>query len=306
MQTLEFLLSRSYAQPEPVIKLASCPHPGCGIPKIDFRFQAHNSCPKCKKGLLLIDYFRLQDLIDEDQGAHRALTYVFPLIEQLLLLHYLKFFNDHTPENLLPSTLFLRDGSLAFSGQTNRFSRPVRGFLNTLKSQSPVHFIGIEKSGRFADHAAELSRLSPEKIKSSQILVPDNDYINKYIPTNKAPSQVYGESTHYGANVIFRGRRGQINIVCLPTANSQQIEKLQKSDFENIDVILDVVDRLKCDLYDNAVLPIGIINQAVSLAHRPSAVILRQFVQHRTQSLDQTTTPTAETTASHNEDKGLA
>lgn len=48
----------------------------------------------------------------------------------------------------------------------------------------------------------------------------------------------------------------------------------QKADFKNLDVIL---DNLKCDMYDNALIPVTLANRLVSLANHPSQVLLEKF-----------------------------
>ena len=37
----------------------------------------------------------------------------------------------------------------------------------------------------------------------------------------------------------------------------------EKGDFHNIDLILQNVDKLKCDMYDNALLPVALANKLV-------------------------------------------
>jgi hypothetical protein len=53
----------------------------------------------------------------------------------------------------------------------------------------------------------------------------------------------------------------------------------QKSDFKNIDAILNNIEKLKCDMYDNSLFPVALANKLVSLADHPSSVILEKFAK---------------------------
>jgi hypothetical protein len=53
----------------------------------------------------------------------------------------------------------------------------------------------------------------------------------------------------------------------------------KKEDFKNIDVILTNIKKLKCDMYDNSLLPVTLVNKLVSLADHPSSIILEKFAK---------------------------
>jgi hypothetical protein len=51
----------------------------------------------------------------------------------------------------------------------------------------------------------------------------------------------------------------------------------QATDFRNLQVILTNIEKLKCDMYDSALVPVALVNKMVSLSHHPSSRILQRF-----------------------------
>jgi hypothetical protein len=49
------------------------------------------------------------------------------------------------------------------------------------------------------------------------------------------------------------------------------------ADYPNLEIILTNIYKLKCDMYDNALLPIALVNHLVSLSQFPSSKILTRF-----------------------------
>jgi hypothetical protein len=131
---------------------------------------------------------------------------------------------------------------------------------------------GLEKSGAFVEHAAEVA----QNMKEGSVLILDNDYIYKYIIPGKANSaDPYGRTTYYGAKVIFKARHAGVHVITVPTLAA--MVKPQITDLPNLGVILTNVEKLRCDMYDDALMPVALVNKLVSLANHPSAKILQRF-----------------------------
>lgn len=64
-------------------------------------------------------------------------------------------------------------------------------------------------------------------------------------------------------------------VVTLPT-QSVLLEP-KEEDFANLHAILENVEKLKCDMYDDALIPVALVNKLVSLADHPSTKILQRF-----------------------------
>ncbi|MCY4010909.1 MAG: NurA domain-containing protein [Candidatus Saccharibacteria bacterium] len=279
---LKWLIYQEYGDRQEGIQLNACPHPGCQAKNIDLdRNKEAFTCPSCRQELFLIDLFRFHELIDEEQGANGIIIYLISLVEQLLIVHYLRFFTIKSPENLR-QILFLRDGPLAFFGQTALFHKHMLQLVNFLQSKYLLHLAGLEKSGSFVDHAIEVCNQPHEKISKGHFFLLNNDYIYKYIIAGKSDhKRPYGSSTNYGSKLIFQDSNGHIHLVSIPVAHNKIVLNPDPSDFKNLVYILNVIEKLKCDMYDNALLPITLVNKAVSLANRPSAIILEKFAKYK-------------------------
>ena len=52
-----------------------------------------------------------------------------------------------------------------------------------------------------------------------------------------------------------------------------------KADLKNIEEILLNIDLLKCDIYQDAIIPIALVNKLVSLSNYPGSNIIRHFTK---------------------------
>jgi hypothetical protein len=135
-----------------------------------------------------------------------------------------------------------------------------------------VYLAGLEKSGAFVEHAAEIAQL----MEGGQVLLLSDEYIHRYIIPGKVDAaNPYGAFTYYGAKLIFKTPDGRMYVLTLPT--EQLKAAYQAEDFPNLQTVLANVAKLKCDMYDNALLPVALVNKLVSLADHPSSKILQKF-----------------------------
>lgn len=277
-ETLRWLVFQEYDAPLNDYILASCPHCGqSGISlgaktkKTDFTFQ----CPSCKEEIYLTDIFRLHEAIDDEIGAGGVLGYVTVLIEQIIIVHLIKAILETKP-SILSETLFIKDGPLAFFGQTANMQKPLRHLTNFLIEKHDLFLAGLEKSGPFVEHADEIGK----KLKPGTVVLLNNDYIYKYILPGKAdPSAPYARSSYYSTKMIFKSMDEKIYVITIPTKNAEVVLSPKKSDFKNLDVILTNIQKLRCDMYDNALFPVALANKLVSLADHPSSAILEKFAK---------------------------
>lgn len=275
-ETLRWFIFEEYDAPRLDWKLSACPNPACGARNLpllrsNITEQYTFVCDKCSKQIFLIDVFRLHEAVDNELGAGGILGYVTTTIEQILLVHLIRLILKAKP-GLLKHTLFIKDGPLAFFGQTANMHEPMRKLVRYLFKTQDLYLAGLEKSGPFVEHADEVS----ERLESGSVLLLDDAYIYRFIvPGTADPSNPYGRSTYYGNKLIFKTSRGSMYVASLPTMapNSQPSE----SDFRNLRVILTNIEKLKCDMYDNSLIPVALANKLVSLANHPSSRILQKF-----------------------------
>jgi len=274
LETLRWFLYEEYSIPRSVYELANCPE--CRESKIileraDVTKDGLVPCSRCHKPLYLIDVFRLHEAIDDDVGAGGILGYVTTLLEQFVMVHFLRLVLTYRP-SLLRELLIIKDGPLAFFGQTANMYAKMRALVNYLFTNHDLYMAGLEKSGSFVDHAKEVSTV----MKDGSALILDNDYIYKYIIPGKAdPDNAYGRTTYYSAKLIFRSFEGGVYVITIPTREACMAP--QPSDLHNLGAILTNIEKLRCDMYDDALIPVALVNKLVSLANHPSAKILQRF-----------------------------
>jgi len=232
-------------------------------------------CRFCGGDILLTDVFRLHEAIDNQLGAGGILGYLTNLLEQVILIHLIRLILDTKP-NLMKEILFIKDGPLAFFGQTANMHQLMRKLIIYLHKNHDLFLAGLDKSGSFVEHADEIENL----IKPDNILLINNEYIYKYIiPGEPNRAQPYGGTSYYSIKIIYKAKDGRLYVVTLPVHDKNIILSPVKSDIKNIDIILTNIAKLKCDMYDNALIPIALVNKLVSLSNHPSSMILEKFAR---------------------------
>lgn len=287
IDTLDWFLFQNYksADRKETYILASCPNPDCSEKKIEIRRSELQdyaiNCPKCDHHIFLTDTFRLHEAIDEEIGAGGVLGYLTTLIEQFIIIHAIKYLLKKQPKSL-SEFLFIKDGPLAFFGQTANMHRPMRELCNYLQDHHDLFLVGLEKSGAFAEHAdlicSSLARNEGPMLEPGKVLLLSNEYIYTYImPGIPDENNPYASTSYYSSKLIFHTKEGDVYIATIPVANEKVVLSPDKASFKNLDAILSNVAKLRCDMYENSLVPIALINQLVSLANHPSSVLLEKF-----------------------------
>jgi len=274
LATIKWLIFQEYAQAVDTWNLASCPN--CNAHNVvlkrdrissDYKFQ----CQHCHNDIFITDVFRLHEAIDDTLGAAGILGYLTTTIEQIILVHLIRLILRMKPD-LLTEILFIKDGPLAFFGQTANIHRPMRALVKFLFKHHHLYVAGLEKSGPFVEHADEISH----KLRSGQFLILNNDYIYRFIiPGHADPNNPYGRTTYYGNKLILRSLDDKIYVITLPT--TEVLTNPTPQNFPGLYIVLDNIQKLRCDMYDDALFPIALVNKLVSLADHPSARILQRF-----------------------------
>lgn len=274
MDTLRWFIYQEYKRPLDYWTLASCPHchaTGIRLARNQLTPEFTSRCPECDNTIYLTDVFRLHEAIDDEMGAGGILGYVTTTIEQIVLVHLIHLILRTRP-SLLDQILFIKDGPLAFFGQTANMHKPMRLLVNYLFENHNLYMAGLEKSGSFVEHADQIRDILP----NGTVLFIDNDYIYRYVLPGKAdPSNPYGRTTYYGNKIIFKTTTGSMYVVTLPTKDV--LAYPTEVDFNNLQEILSNIEKLRCDMYDNSLVPVALANKLVSLSNHPSARILQKF-----------------------------
>lgn len=287
IQALRWLLFREYdaSVADRAWTLASCPV--CQEPRIRILASTPDqfACSVCQKTIYLTDVFRLHEAIDNEQGAGGILGYLMSVLEQMLLIHLIKTVWE-VKKSMLQEILFVKDGPLAFFGQTANMHEPMRWLMNYLATRSHpdghstinyINLVGVEKSGPFVEHADAIR----DSIPPGHALLLNNDYIYRYItPGAGNPQEPFGRTSYYGSKVIFKAVDGNVYVLTLPTPEPLLAPTID--DLGNFHVVLNTIAKLKCHMYDNALVPVALVNKLVSLSDHPSKKILSAFAKAQT------------------------
>lgn len=199
--------------------LASCPHCGLGvdIKKQDVLADYTIVCPNCGKKIYLTDVLRLHEVIDNELGAGGILGYLTTSVEQIIVVYLIKQILNIRP-SLLSQTLFVKDGPLAFFGQTANLHKPMRKLITFLNKHHAIYLVGLEKSGSFVEHAEQISK----KMLPKQMLLLGNSYIYKYIiPGRGENDEPYASSSYYGNKVIFKSEHNNVYVATIPNVQAK-------------------------------------------------------------------------------------
>jgi hypothetical protein len=286
IKSLSWFLFRRWESPPDDARaeiLAHCPNTDCDAEELRFYYDSPtmSHCPSCSRPIYLTDVFRLHERVDEEQGASGILAYTITLLEQMVLVHIIRTIWQ-MKRTLLREILFLKDGPLAFFGLVAPLHKPMRELTRFLLDPPPsdlggrrpyLYLAGIEKSGAFVDHAAAIERHIPP----GSIMIPDNDYIYRYIVPGDPVAGIYGDKDYYGNKIFYKSSANDMNVLTIPTGSYPAAP--QPSDFPNLNIILHLVAQLRCHMYDNALIPIALANKLVSLSDFPSQRILTEFAR---------------------------
>lgn len=277
METLKWFIFQEYMRPMEQWILSRCPTcENSNIPLVRSEIGKDYTvlCDHCGEQIYLTDVFRLHEATDDELGAGGILGYVTTTIEQIILVHFIRLILNIKPI-LLNQMLFVKDGPLAFFGQTANMHKPMRELVKYLFGNYDLYLAGLEKSGPFVEHADEIA----DRLNNGSAMVLDNDYIYNYIIPGKAdPNNPYGRTTYYGNKLIFKTMHGGVHVITVPT--QEILTHPKEGDLPNLQTILTNVEMLKCDMYDNALLPVALANKLVSLANHPSSRILQKFAMN--------------------------
>lgn len=234
----------------------------------EYTFNSTDSRPE----LLLVDVFRLHEVIVENTSALGICGYVAGVVEHLILLHIIRSMMRY--QDCLSRALLLLDRPTGFFGNTSRLVEPMLDLVNFLFEKESIFMAGLEKSGAFVNHAHLIRDIMPP----SSFIILDNDYINKYIsPLQENSNRPYASTSYYGHKIIFKTRHNNMYVVSLPVTKLQTAPTIE--DIPNLPEILTHIEQLKCDMYENALLPIALANRLVSLSNIPSSKILAKFAR---------------------------
>ncbi|MFH1863851.1 MAG: hypothetical protein ABIJ85_03015 [bacterium] len=151
---------------------------------------------------------------------------------------------------------------------------PIRKFLAFARDQGyPVHIIGQEKTGAFADHLQLIGNNAPLQ----SLFIPGNQYIKEQIQHRPNRGAPYGKDTNYGAKVFVRISHYHQMVLNIPTG--EYVEDPTLSNLIGAERIFATLPTVLSSRFEGALLPIELAHDVASLSTYPSAQILKIFAE---------------------------
>jgi len=231
------------------------------------------ACPECGGRLYPTDVLRIHEEVQELASNATALGRLMTTLEHLTMLCYVQFLLERQPR-LLASVVFFMDGPLALFGPPAPIKRAVEAYLfyvaARLRSANlglPA-IVGIEKTGQFAEHAAEIE---PNVAPQTLVRLPDEYIFRHIIATRARAASGFGSDTYYGRKFFYKSLTGQMLTITVPCLDPQLFQTLSHDDpasYETLPQTLALLDEVGTRLYQDALIPIA-------LAHSYAAIPLQ-------------------------------
>lgn len=148
-----------------------------------------------------------------------------------------------------------------------------------MREKNNLFLVGVEKSGAFTEHAQQICSTKDSILKHGQYVLLNNQYIYKYIIPGEADKTTYGSTSYYSGKVIFHSNDKQILTVTVPTPDKNSVLSPNKNDYANLEIILLNLQKLRCNMYDDSIIPVALANKLVSLSNHPSQILLEKFTK---------------------------
>jgi hypothetical protein len=268
---LQYLVYRTW-EPEPS-ETAAMDCLACGVQFTLPRGALSFRCHRCNYEHRLSDYLGLSDGDAEERSTLEMVSGLRSVFETLAMFSIVVRFRNEPA--VLNHTLFLLDGPLLLRAQLSRLVEPIRGFLAFLaQAGTPVHVVGVEKSGELRAFADAYSDRLPEP---GDYFLPDARFLVEEINGRAFDAGTYRNRVNYGAKLVIRLGRDHVIVANVPTGSFTPTPV--ESDLIGLSASMRLLAQMLSYRYPNALIPIVLANTSASIANQPSGSILAQFVE---------------------------
>jgi hypothetical protein len=279
-ETLKWLIYEKWSERGRELAPFQCPH--CEQEAATLTYDADEgvcSNPDCRGKLFVTDFLGFHQEMTADSAPNSLATSYMMVHETLLLFTAVRYFWQNQRQ-VLATCLFVKDGPLSIYSQYAKLVDPIRRFLAFAKEEGwPIHMLGQEKTGRFADHLQLIGKYAP----SESIFIPNSNYITEQIQHRFARGKSYGEDTNYGAKVFVKLSEYHRMVLSIPTG--KYVANPTYDDLIGADTIFATLPTILSNRYEGALLPIELAHNVASLSTYPSAPVLKMFAERARKGL---------------------
>ena len=279
-ETLKWIAYLKWQGKPSVSPAFNCPHCDKEVPGLPFDADEDN-CPHCHKIVFLSDMIGFHLDMDENSAPDSVSSAYMLVMETLMLFTAIRFYWDFPDPTVISETLFIKDGPLTLRSQYSKLVPSIRLFLAHAKTQKrPVHVIGQEKTGAFADHLASIVRFAKplERGAKPSFAVLTHDYVRREVYRSPDLSNPYGMRTNWGEKVYLKLDPGSFLVINVPTGDYDPDGGFpSRSDLIGFDRILSTLPSLSSHKFEGALFPVELANGVASMSSYPSAKVLQMF-----------------------------
>lgn len=274
---LEYLLWRDWLPPSELRPPRSMNCYQCDQPFPIPRSRTFN-CPHCQHSHFLSDYLGLFANISEEWGPEQVASMVMATIETLALWKLPVRLAQTNRLHRLSEFLFIKDGPLLLRAEGFRIVDSIRDFIEWLFQKGhSINLTGIEKTGDLVNFMGCYPDLLSQP---GDYFLPSIKFIFEEVRGAVFDPSTYRNRVSYGSRVAMRLGAQHRVVIHLPTHRMTATEPVdpQTSDLIALDRVASALSALRSSAHTDALLPVVLINRAVSLSDRPSNRILDEYL----------------------------
>lgn len=229
-----------------------------------------SACPGCGTMLYPTDSLRVHEEVRELNTNVTPLGRLQSVLEHIVMLCYLNYLLERLPR-VLSSVALISDGPLALFGPQAPLKRAIESYLLFAAQQlaranhRPPIVVGIEKTGQFAEHAAQLAPYLPTR---TLVRLPDSYIFERILTTRSSPSSAFGEDTYYGRKFFYKSATGQMLTITIPCLDPTAVGARDRDDpahYGTLSSTLALLDEVGTKLYEDALIPVALAHTYASI-----------------------------------------
>ena len=267
----------------------------CPVEDCEERISPDVGCTECKcerrEVIYETDSLRLQERFDEMKSNGEVFSSVRQVLETLVLLNVLRYFERTDSLNFFRTTAFILDGPLAVFGLPAWLKPYVEQEIARLNAKtfeqtgSNILLFGVEKSGPFLDHLKDLdwqeSQGPGHRLASQTAFAPDLAYIHRHIVLRDPSAKPYGQATYYGRKLLYKNKSSQHSVLVTPMVNdkSRDLNCTDLEAFPRLGDVLDIMDELSTYLYQDGFAPLVRAHAHAAIPLKTGAALLAQLFE---------------------------
>lgn len=280
-ETLKWIAYRKWEGAQNSSPSFECP---CCGKKVDAGFPYDKDswfCPECGGEIFLTDMLGFHLDMNEDNAADSVASTYMLIMEMLMLFTVIRLQWKNKDQSIVSETLFIKDGPMTLGGQYSKLVPNIRAFFLYAKQQGrPIHIMSGEKSGKYFEHLATISKFVHTRDRILKYAVLNHEYIRKEI--QRAPDHVnpYGYRTNWGEKVFVVLDENTHLALNLTTGTYDPKDSYpDEGDIIGLERILETLPSLISRKYEGALYPVELVNGISSMSNYPSSKILQDFLR---------------------------